>query len=115
MKCPECKKTMKWQEGLLDSSGSRDLTVGKHYCPHCNIFAAKTESRAIKKGRRMAQDLVGTHAMDKKITSEKGATQIGILRARQHCATCGYPWYPETEETKCKCTDCNCLYCKEYK
>lgn len=111
MKCPKCKATMKWQEGLLDD-GTRDMTIGKHYCPACNIVGKTTESRAIKKGKRLAKGLIGVHCMDKKITRHSSTIQIGILRAMQHCATCGLPNYPQTEDNSCACVGCDCPYCE---
>jgi hypothetical protein len=110
MKCPDCNKTMQWQEGLLSDSGARNMEVGRHYCPDCYLFASPEESRALKKGRRMAHSLVGVHAMDKKITSNSVAVQIGILRERQHCTTCG-----NIVGEVCKCINCKCLYCQHYK
>lgn len=79
MKCPECKTTMKWQEGLLSDSG-RNMSVGRHYCMDCRIFKKPVESRAIRKGRRLAKDLKGVHCMDKRITQYSATVQIGILR-----------------------------------
>ncbi len=108
MKCPECKKTMKWQEGLL-VDGTRDMSFGRYYCLDCRIFAKSTESKGIRKGRKMAPELTGVHCMDKKITSQSTASQIGILRERMHCSTCN-SYYPDNP---CKCTDCDCLYCRE--
>ena len=87
--CPDCKKPMKWQEGLLDSSGARDMSVGRYYCPGCNLFAKQTESRGLRKGRKLAASLKDVPAMDKRITKHSCGVQIGILRARQHCAKGG--------------------------
>ena len=109
MTCPECKKTMQWQEGLL-VDGVRDMAIGKHYCLKCNIFSKSKESKGIRKGKKLAHGLIGVHAMSKKITQHSVATQIGILRERQHCAICKNNIYEP-----CMCTDCNCLYCREYK
>jgi late competence protein required for DNA uptake (superfamily II DNA/RNA helicase) len=110
MECPRCKKEMRWQEGLLTDAGSRDGTVGKYYCLKCRVFGKAKEGRATRAGRKMAHGMVGVHVMDKEITKQGYATQIGILRERMHCATCGsYAGKP------CKCTDCTCLYCREYK
>ncbi len=109
MICPSCQNEMKWQEGLL-IEGSGDDTLGRYYCLFCRIFAMPEESRAITKGRKMAHELIGVAAMDKKITSQSCSTQVGILRERQHCATCNsYSAKP------CECKGCDCLYCREYK
>jgi hypothetical protein len=113
--CPECKNPMRWQEGLL-VEGARDLTIGRYYCLACNLFCGGKESKAIIKGKRLANELVGEHALSKKITSHSTAEQIGILRARQHCATCGKPNYPQNKpEDYCRCKNCKCLYCRVYK
>ena len=111
MICPECKKEMTWQEGLLPfEGGSRDMTKGKYSCMHCLIFVNAKESRATVKGRALAHGLVGVSAMSKRITSQSCAEQIGLLRERQHCTTC----HNDMGEP-CTCTDCDCLYCREYK
>ena len=116
VECPECKRGMAWQEGLLGGSGDRDTTKGRYYCSRCRISMGSQESREIKKGRELAPELVGVHAMSKKVTSHSCATQIGILRARQHCTTCGKPSLPERSKADyCHCKKCTCLYCAEYK
>lgn len=114
MKCPECKKPMKWQEGLLTGSGERDMTVGRYYCSSCNLWSTQTESRGLRKGKKLAHKLKGVHAMDKRITKHSLEVQLGILRAKQHCETCKLPTYPRTEwQDWCRCEDCNCLYCQD--
>ncbi len=112
-KCPKCKKPMRWQEGLLTDSGSRDTTVGREYCSNCNLRGKPTESIAVSNGKRLAKNLRGVRAMDKRITQHSSATQIGILRALQHCATCGQPTYPTEgrKERQCHCKACGCPYC----
>lgn len=114
MICPKCEKPMRWQEGLL-KDGNRDGTVGRHYCSSCNIFMKMTESKGITRGKAMARNLIGVPTMGKQITSLSTANQIGILRARQHCSTCGKPNYPQTNKNSCKCKKCTCLYCTNYK
>jgi hypothetical protein len=101
---------MRWKEGLLDDSGSRDMTVGRHFCVPCNLTCKPTESRAIRKGKKLAESgvLKGAHALDKRVTSMSLGNQLGYLRARQHCATCG-----NNMGEPCTCKGkCNCLYCK---
>ena len=82
MKCPECKKTMKWQEGLL-RDGHRNMTSGKYYCPDCNLYGKTKESKAVREGRKLAKELSKYPAMHKEITKYPVAVQIGILRERQ--------------------------------
>jgi hypothetical protein len=73
---------MKWQEGLLTDAGSRDMTVGRHYCTPCKVNAKMQESRGIKKGRRLAKAYEGINCLDKRILCLPSAVQIGILRER---------------------------------
>jgi len=115
MKCPECKKPMKWKEGLLSESGHRDMSIGRYYCPNCKLCKTPEESKGIRKGRTMAHSLVGVRVMDKQITKQRCAIQIGILRERQHCKTCGKPHYSSNKTIPCLCTDCDCLYCSTVK
>lgn len=113
MKCPECKIPMRWKEGLLTEAGGKDIAVGRFYCTECNLWCKPIESRAIKRGRKLAKDLVNVHCLDKKITKYSCAEQIGIFREMQHCKTCGLPNYSRTELSDfCMCEDCNCLYCE---
>lgn len=84
MKCPECKKQMQWTEGLLNEAGNRDMTVGKHFCRGCRIYSKPVESKAVKRGRRLAKEFKDLPWNDKRMLSLPGAVQIGILRARQN-------------------------------
>lgn len=81
-KCPNCKKTMSWQEGLLDGGDAK----GRYYCSPCRIYGPPEEARAIKKGRRLAQDKFKqdeSYCMDPEITRLPCMVQIGILREWQ--------------------------------
>ncbi len=109
-KCPVCKKPMGWVEGLL-RDGSREPTTGRYGCVPCGVIDKMQDSRATRRGKRMAEDLVGVPCMDKRITSQSVGVQIGILRAQQHCATCG-----NNMGDPCTCKGkCNCVYCRERK
>lgn len=112
MKCPQCKSPMKWQEGLL-SEGSRDMTVGRFYCD-CGVAMKQGESIAVQEGRKLTEELKDEPALGHEITKRPMATQIGILRGRQHCTTCGKPSYGKIT-IPCKCEDCYCFYCRERK
>jgi len=115
MKCPDCKKEMKWIEGLLSDAGSRDMTYGRYACDDCRIYMNKQESRGLRigKGLSLQNEFKDAQAMDKVITDLPGEQQIGFLRAIQHCATCERPNYPETEmEDFCFCKKCKCPYCE---
>ncbi len=107
-RCPECKKIMGWTEGLL-RDGARDQTVGRYACVPCGILVNMKESRAIRRGKQMAETLpLDIHCMDRRITSQSVGVQLGILRAQQHCATC-----ENTAGDPCICEGkCNCLYCR---
>lgn len=84
MKCPLCKKPMKWKEGLLTDAGSRDMTVGRYYYPSpCNVSAKMQDSRGIKEGRKRAKEFEGVGATDQRILALPTSVQIGILRERQ--------------------------------
>jgi hypothetical protein len=107
--CPECGKLMAWTEGLLGGAGARGVETGRCSCLPCRIFMKPVESRDITKGKKMAENLRGVHFMDKKITKQSCAVQIGILRARQHCKTCD-----NSMGDPCTCNGkCNCLYCRD--
>ncbi len=106
-KCPECGEPMSWAEGLL-MDGGRSMEVGKFSCMKCGLFKVPKESRATRRGRKLAHDLIDVHCMDKRITQYDAATQIGILREQQHCATCGNAM---GEPCTCK-GKCDCLYCR---
>jgi len=110
MKCPECKKEMKWQEGLLTDSGSRDKEVGRYYCMKCRIFARPKESKEVRKGRALAHELGVVNWNDKRLLAQSASAQIGYFREIQHCATCG-----NAIGEPCLCKNCDCLYCREYK
>lgn len=109
--CPECGGRLTWKvvREPFGKSGYNGL------CSKCNIVLRGRETPDLRKGRKMAETLSGIHVMDKKITRHNADVQLGILRARQHCSACGGPSYPQTEENSCKCTGCNCLYCRERK
>ena len=106
--CPICKKPMQWTEGLL-SDGGLHVDTGRYSCSTCNIFVNMEESRAVRKGRELANVLpFDIHCMDKRVTSQSCGTQIGILREQQHCATCKNDMgEPYTCDGKC-----NCVYCQ---
>jgi len=107
--CPECGKPMSWTEGLL-WGGARDGAMGRYGCMPCRLFKKPGESRAMQRGRELANsdEFIGVYAMDKKITSLSCNTQIGLLRERQHCKTC-----KNNMGDPCKCGGkCNCLYCR---
>jgi hypothetical protein len=75
---------MKWKEGLLDSAGCRDMTVGRYYCPSpCNVSAKMQDSRGVKEGRKRVKEFEGIDALDKRILCLPPPVQIGILRERQ--------------------------------
>ena len=83
MKCPECKNSMKWIEGLL-SNGVRDMNVGRYYCADCLLWSKESESNAIREGKRIGEMLPkNISCMDKRITSQSVPVQIGILRHLQ--------------------------------
>lgn len=109
-KCPKCDSPMEWTEGLL-RDGARDISMGRYSCPHCLLFEAPKESRATQKGRELAHDLIGVDCMSRAITGLSIATQIGILRERQHCTTCDNAL---GEPCTCK-GKCDCLYCREHR
>ena len=83
MKCPICKKNMKWQEGLLTDHGDRDMTVGRYYCNPCRVSKKMQDSRGIKEGRKRAEEFKDIDVLDKRMLSLPTAVQIGILRERQ--------------------------------
>ena len=116
-KCPKCKTSMLWQEGLLDDGGGRDMSVGRYYCTDCGIIGLPMPSNAVREGGELADKMVDVGAMDREITKRSVGSQLGILRARQHCATCHQPTYSSDPkpEHECHCTKCKCLYCREYK
>ena len=107
-RCPKCKKIMGWTEGLLQD-GTRDQTVGRYACIPCGVLVHMKESRAVRKGKKMAETLpLDISCMDKRITSQSLGVQLGILRAQMHCATCKNDWGdPCTYKEKC-----DCLYCR---
>ena len=79
-KCPKCKEPMIWIEGLL-IDGYIDRMYGRYSCDNCNLSFKSTESRAAKKGRRLAQTIRGLNADN--IKEYPVAVQIGILRELQ--------------------------------
>jgi hypothetical protein len=83
MKCPICKESMKWKEGLLDGAGCRDMTTGRYYCIPCHVSGKMQDSRGIKEGRKRAKEFEGIDALDKRILMLPPPVQIGILRERQ--------------------------------
>ena len=117
--CPECNNEILWKS--ITSELGAPLYQG--HCPNCNIVFRGRENPEIAKGKELAKNLIGVNCLDKRITKHSGNTQIGILRAMQHCATCGKPtyliagkWKPgEKEKNKCHCRNCNCVYCTERK
>jgi len=106
--CPECGNPMGWTEGLLKDGGV-DSTVGRYGCMPCRIFAKPTESRAIRKGKELAPQYVKKRNRVRSIMKYKIGTQIGILRALQHCATCD-----NDAGSPCTCNGkCNCPHCMD--
>lgn len=83
MKCPICKESMKWKEGLLTNTGGRDMTVGRYYCIPCHVSGKMQDSKGIKEGRKKAKEFENISAMDKRILRLSTAVQIGLLRERQ--------------------------------
>ena len=107
--CPECKGLLGWK--TVRGVFSEPLFNG--YCKKCNLILRGRETPDLKKGRLMAGDLIDVKVMDKKITKHNGDVQLGILRAKMHCATCNRPHYgADPPEDKCLCTACKCPYCK---
>lgn len=83
MKCPICKKTMEWKEGLLDAAGGRDMTTGRYFCIPCRVNGKMMESRAVRKGKKKAKSFEGIKALDKRMLALPQMVQLGILRERQ--------------------------------
>lgn len=107
-KCPICNKPMGWTEGLLNSTGSVDGTVGRYGCIDCRLFEREKESRATTKGRELAHTLKIKNPFDKNLIKYDIATQIGYFREIQHCKTC-----KNNMGEPCICEgNCDCLYCK---
>lgn len=108
--CPECKGLLSWKVVRMDWGKSEYNGL----CSKCNIVLKGRETPDLKKGRLMAEELIGVHVMDKRITKHNADVQLGILRTKMHCATCGRPHYgSKPPDDKCACTDCECLYCRE--
>lgn len=80
-KCPKCGNPMEWIEGLLDSDGGVDITVGRYACKHCKIHFKQAISRLVKKGYKLEQNSKNFHWRN--ITHLPIAVQIGILRKQQ--------------------------------
>ena len=109
--CPECKGTLTWK--VIYGSWGKSEYNG--LCSKCNIVLKGRETPDLRKGRLLAHELKINHPLDKRLTQYNGDVQIGYFREIQHCKTCGGPHYPQTEANSCKCSDCDCLYCREYK
>ncbi len=103
--CPQCEGKIHWK--VVHSELGAPMYNG--HCPKCAIVFRNRETPEVTKGRVLAKELIGVGAMDKRITSQSCDTQIGILREKQHCKTCGgLSW-------ECKCKDCKCINCMENK
>lgn len=103
--CPECGGKIHWKTVYSELGAP----IYNGHCPKCAIVFRNRECPEVTKGKNLAKELIGAGAMDKRITSQSCNTQIGILRAKQHCKTCGgLSW-------ECKCENCNCISCMENK
>lgn len=109
--CPECKGKLDWK--VVRGKWGKSFYNG--LCKRCNIVLSGRETPGLKKGRVLAEQIGSISCMDTRNTQHNADVQLGYLRAIQHCRTCGGPTYPKTEENKCKCTNCNCIYCTNVK
>ena len=108
--CPHCGGRIQWKTVI----GKFGQPLYQGHCSPCAIVFRGREHPNLAKGKKLAENLIGVGCMDKKITKLNYIVQIGILRSKQHCKTCGNPSYPiRSEEDNCNCVNCVCVFCKE--
>ena len=113
--CPKCAGTILWKIVI----GGFGAPIYNGHCPKCAIVFKNREVSEVTEGKELAKELIGTDCMDEKITQHSTNTQIGILRAMQHCSSCRKPSYsiggPKVFEIRpendCQCTNCKCVFC----
>ena len=104
-KCSECKGKILWKS-IVDDLGA---PLYQGHCPKCAIVFKGREDPELARGRKLAENLINVSCMDKRVTQHSVNTQIGFLRAKQHCATCEGSYLYDS----CKCKNCKCLHCQE--
>lgn len=82
-KCTVCKQPMVWIEGLRTIHGYPMMEVGRYACKRCLIHHKEQESRAIVKGRKLANEYKNEDVFSNKMLSLPAMVQLGILRELQ--------------------------------
>ena len=81
-KCRECGQPMVWLEGLMRNR-SIDFNFGKYVCETCRISCKTEDSKAMKKGRKLAKKYNTPDFYWIDIKHLPIAIQLGILREIQ--------------------------------
>ena len=78
-KCPTCHQPLTWLEGLIHNQIYNSL-YGRWICRTCKTFYKSEDSRALKKGRKMAKLYDKNNFKWQDISHLSLAEQLGILR-----------------------------------